>query len=101
MARKFTPKVITANHLLDGDVIYLTKDGNWSRNHAAALLLVNEGDADQWLAKAEMQQDILVGAYLADAQLDDAGKPIPVHFREEFRSRGPSNYPDHGKQAEL
>ena len=64
MARKFTPKVITANHLLDGDVIYLTKDGNWSRNHAA-------------------------------------GKPIPIHFREEFRSRGPSNYPDHGKQAEL
>lgn len=101
MARKFTPKVVTANHLLDGDVIYLTKDSEWSRNHATAHLLTDEDDANQWLAKATAQEGFLVGAYLADAVLDDAGKPSPVHFREEFRSRGPSNYPDHGKQAEL
>lgn len=101
MARKFTPKVVTANHLLDGDVIYLTKDGEWSRNHTAAHLLTKEDDANQWLAKAETQANFLVGAYLADAVLNEAGNPAPVHFREEFRSRGPSNYPDHGKQAEL
>jgi len=101
MARKFTPKVVTANHLLDGDVIYLTKDDEWSRNHAAAHLLTIEEDANLWLAKAETQQDFLVGAYLADAILDDDGNPAPVHFREAFRSRGPSNYPEHGKQAEL
>jgi hypothetical protein len=41
----------------------------------------------------------LVGAYLADAILKD-GKPVPTHFREEFRTRGPSNY-EHGKQAEV
>jgi len=37
-----------------------------------------------------------VGAYLADAQLGACG-PQPVHFREIFRTRGPSNHA-HGKQ---
>ncbi|MFK5979173.1 MAG: DUF2849 domain-containing protein, partial [Rhizobiaceae bacterium] len=78
MARKFTPKVVTANQLLDGDVIYLTKDGNWSRIHASAHLLINEEDANQWLAKAETQHNVLVGAYLADAIQDDNGNPTPV-----------------------
>jgi len=38
-----------------------------------------------------------VGAYLADARPGPQG-PEPVHFREVFRSRGPSNR-FHGKQA--
>ena len=37
---------------------------------------------------------------LADVALDSNGRPIPTHFREEFRTRGPSNYRTHGKQAE-
>jgi hypothetical protein len=41
----------------------------------------------------------VVGAYLADATAGPDG-PEPVHFREAFRTRGPSNYP-HGKQADL
>ena len=40
----------------------------------------------------------MVGAYLADAQPGPDG-PEPVHFREAFRTRGPSNY-FHGKQAD-
>ena len=31
MARAFTPKIVTANDLLVGDVIYLTRSGAWSR----------------------------------------------------------------------
>jgi hypothetical protein len=38
----------------------------------------------------------VVGAYLADARGALNG-PEPVHFRESFRARGPSNYA-HGKQ---
>jgi hypothetical protein len=41
----------------------------------------------------------VVGAYLADAK-PGANGPEPTHFREEFRTRGPSNYP-HGKQVDL
>ena len=38
----------------------------------------------------------MVGVYLADARLGPNG-PEPIHFREAFRTRGPSNYA-HGKQ---
>ena len=31
MPKAFTPKVVTANDLLEGDVIYLTADDRWSR----------------------------------------------------------------------
>ncbi len=100
MARAFVPKVITANHLLEGDVIYFTADGSWSRKHEDAVLYQEKSDAEEALAEAAKQVDVIVGAYLADAVLGEDGKPQPVHFREAFRTRGPSNYPDHGKQAE-
>jgi len=101
MARKFTPKVVTANHLLEGDVIYRTASGGWSRKHEDAEFFEDEVAANAALAEASKEVAEIVGAYLADAQLSEDGKPEPTHFREEFRTRGPSNYPDHGKQAEL
>ena len=101
MARAFTPKVVTANDLLEGDVIYMSPDGSWSRLHSQAKLFEDEESANEALAEANKQSGELVGAYLADAKLGADGKPEPVHFREAFRTRGPSNYPEHGKQAEL
>lgn len=32
MPREFTPKVVTANALLEGDVVYQTADDRWSRH---------------------------------------------------------------------
>jgi hypothetical protein len=101
MARAFTPKVVTANDLLEGDVIYMKADGMWSRSHDDAKFFEDEASANNALAQAAKQADRLVGAYLADAKIGESGKPEPVHFREVFRTKGPSNYPDHGKQAEL
>jgi len=98
MSHAFSPKIVTANALVDGDVVYLTADGNWSRHHNDAELLVDEVRAAQRLQIAEAQGEHVVGAYLADARAG-AGGPAPVHFREAFRARGPSNYA-HGKQAE-
>ena len=100
MARVVYPKVVTANHLLEGDVIYMTAAGNWSRNHEDAKLYEDKDEADAALQKAQSQAHMLAGPYLADAQMGENGKPEPVHFREAFRTRGPSNYPSHGKQAE-
>lgn len=99
MARAFTPKVITANHLLEGDVIYMTDTGEWTRELCNAVLLTDEADADLRLLEAQQQVADVVGVYLADAKTDDNGNPTPTHFREEFRRTGPSNY-FHGKQAE-
>ncbi len=101
MARAFVPKVVTANDLLEGDVIYRTASGDWTRRHDEAELFDEKELAEEALAAAQAEAHRLVGAYLADARLGDDGEPEPIHFREEFRTRGPSNYPEHGKQAEI
>jgi len=98
MTRGFTPKIVTASALLEGDVIYLTADDQWSRQHHEAELIEDEAHAQMRLLHAQAQKRIAVGAYLADAKRGVKG-PEPIHFREAFRTRGPSNYA-HGKQAE-
>lgn len=95
MAKPFTPKVVTANHLLKGDVIYQTASG-WTRELRCAEVLTDEADADLRLIEASQQTAEVVGAYLADVAISD-GAPTPTHFREDFRATGPSNYA-HGKQ---
>ena len=99
MPKPFKPQIVTANDLLMGDVIYLTATGGWSRAHADALVARTADEAEELLAQAQAQQLKIVGPYLAEATLDVHGTPQPVHFREAFRTRGPSNYA-HGKQAE-
>ncbi|NHX28225.1 DUF2849 domain-containing protein, partial [Escherichia coli] len=68
------------------------------RQMCEAELIEDAERADQRLKRAEGQGDIVVGAYLADAKAGENG-PEPTHFRETFRTRGPSNYA-HGKQVE-
>ena len=99
MARAYTPKVLTANHLLEGDVIYWSATGDRVRAHKDAKLFDDELEAIAALDAAKRQPDVAVGPYLADAALE-GDAPVPTHFREEFRTRGPSNYP-HGKQEQV
>jgi hypothetical protein len=96
MSRAFTPKVVTGNALLEGDVVYLTADDRLSRHHHEAELITDEAIAQMRLLDAARRASEVVGAYLADAKAGPNG-PEPTHFREEFRTRGPSNY-RHGKQ---
>ncbi|MEO0703023.1 MAG: DUF2849 domain-containing protein [Pseudomonadota bacterium] len=98
MSRRFTPKTVTANDLLEGDVVWLTADDRWTRTMSEAELIDDEAHAQLRLLHAQAQPDVVVGAYLADAAPGDQG-PKPTHFRETFRTRGPSNYA-HGKQVE-
>lgn len=97
MKGRFTPKIVTANALLEGDVVYLTADDRWSRRIEDAELIEDEAHAQIRLIDAQAQTGVVVGVYLADA-VRGANGPEPVHFREVFRTRGPSNYP-HGKQV--
>ena len=98
MARVFVPKIATGNDLLEGDVVYFTADGAWSRLHGEARVAQTQEEADALLAAANAFPHQVVGVYLADVAMDEDGAPQPVHFRETFRTRGPSNY-FHGKQA--
>jgi Protein of unknown function (DUF2849) len=97
VSRRFTPKVVTANALLEGDVVYLSDDDRWVRDHREAELLEDEAHAQLRLLSAQGREREVVGPYLADAVAGPDG-PEPVHFRESFRTRGPSNYLL-GKQA--
>lgn len=96
--RPFTPKVVAANDLLKGDAVWLAEDESWTRDMGKAELLEDEAVAQDRLLLAHGQADIVVGAYLVDAKPGENG-PEPIHFRETFRTIGPSNY-HHGKQAE-
>ena len=90
--------VITANALLEGDVVWLTGTGALTRHLAGAQVFEDRAQAEAALAQASTRGHELVGPYLAEIRLTGHG-PEPAHFREGFRARGPSNY-RHGKQAE-
>lgn len=96
MPRQFTPKVITANTLLGGEVVWFTTHDTWANDITHAELLTQEDYAADRLRIAQQDQADVVGPYLADAVAGTDG-PSPVHFREVFRTRGPSNY-QHGPQ---
>lgn len=99
MAKQPKAKVVTANALVEGDVVYLSPRG-WSRRFEDAEVLTDEHEAQQRLALAVAQSGQVVGAYLAEVKPgDDGNGHVPAHFREDFRARGPTNY-FHGKQAE-
>ncbi len=99
MSRGFTPKVVTANALLEGDAVWLTEDDRWTRDMHQAELIEDEAHADIRLLFGASQRNTVVGVYLVDAKAGPNG-PEPTHFRETFRTRGPSNYA-HGKQVDL
>ena len=92
-------QIVSANDLLDGDVIYLAAAGGWTRRLAEAAVAHDDAAAAALLAAAEMQPDVAVGPYLAEVATGGPA-PRPLHYREVFRTRGPSNRPDLGRQAE-
>lgn len=100
MARPFLPQIATANHLLEGDAVYFTAQRDWSRSLGDALVAHTPQDAEALLLDASQHPGEVVGPYLANVRIEADGGPVPAHFREMFRTRGPSNY-FHGKQAAL
>jgi len=93
-------KILTANALLSGEVIYLGRNGRWVAQLHDAMLIATDAAANTCLAEAEMQAGTIVGPYLIGATGSAQGPAAPTHFREGFRMRGPSNQ-FHGKQAEI
>ena len=94
-----TPQVITANALVEGDVVYLASEGHWTRKLEEAEIFTDAAIAEDVLLTATARSGEVVGVYLMPVAVND-GAPEPVHFREGFRRRGPSNR-FHGKQAEV
>jgi len=92
-------KILTANYLLSGKVIYLNPEKKWIENSVNADVFDNQEDANNALTFADTQIDRIQSAYLIDVVLTSDGTPMPISKKELIRAAGPTNY-FHGKQAE-
>jgi hypothetical protein len=94
-------KILTANRLLDGEVVFLTHSGQWSENIDGAVL-ATEPQAQAALETRGKEQEhvnVVTGVYLFDAERRD-GHVFATHIKERIRSLGPTVRIDLGKQAE-
>jgi hypothetical protein len=95
------PLILMANDLLEGDVLFVSASG-WTKNPAEALIAYDEPAAEALEAagQAAFKAQAIVDPVLVDISVVE-GRPVPNHFRERFRTLGPSVRPDLGKQAEF
>ncbi len=93
-------KVMTANLLREGDVVYLVADGTWSLwLDDAEMVDGADGEARLETAGEKAVTDLLVvGPYLMDVA-EEAGRPKPLGTREKIRAKGPTTHPNFGKHA--
>ncbi|MBK9082474.1 MAG: DUF2849 domain-containing protein [Rhizobiales bacterium] len=96
------PAILLANNLLDGEVVFFSGVA-WSRDPRRAMVAEDEATRDLLAreAKAAFARNEVVDAEIVDVTRDATGQPVPNHFRERFKIRGPSVRPDLGKQAEF
>ena len=96
-----TRSVLTANHLLSGEAVFLTEGELWSP-HIDDALAVEDSDGKAWLEAAgarSVAAQVVVEPYLIDVEAQGPSL-VPVRFRERLRTLGPTVRPDLGKQAE-
>ena len=84
-------KVLTANRLREGDVVYLSRAGRWTTELAAAATIEEAAEEAQLLALAEaaVAERLVVGPYVMTVALE-AGRLRPLSQRERIRAAGPS-----------
>lgn len=91
-AKEGPAKVITANDLGDGLVVFLDHDGGWTHLIAESRVVEDGPDLDGALAYAKQQHDarVVVEPYPIDVTVT-GGVPIPQRLREKIRAdRGPT-----------
>lgn len=91
-------KVIMANDLISGDVIFLSRDSEtWTEYLNEAWTCESEQLTEQILSLAQ-QSHTIIGAEAIEVERNNDGLHLTV-FREHLRSQGPSVRTDLGKQA--
>ena len=90
-------KVLTGNRLDDGEVVFLAGQA-WSDRFGAATAFDDDTLAEAAEAHAKTQGAVVVDPYLIEVRAAEGGL-APVSYRERLRALGPTNKPDHGKQA--
>ncbi len=91
-------KVLTANGLATGEVVFWNK-GRWVVSFSDAERLDGDEPVAAAQATADGQSTVVVAPYMIDVE-EVAGHWVPISYRERLRALGPSNTPQHGKQAD-
>jgi hypothetical protein len=91
-------KALTANRLIDGEVVFWAK-GQWAKRFADAdLFAADDLAAEAAEAHGKNQPTVVVEPYLIDLTQSEA-LWAPLSYHERIRALGPTNL-NHGKQAE-
>ena len=83
------PRVVTANKLRSGEVVYLAANGQW-RPELIAATVANDAGAMQQLeatALAAVELSDVTAVYAMDVRVTD-GRPEPISVREHIRAAG-------------
>lgn len=90
------PIVLTANALLDGNVVYFDGAGWIDALHDAMVARDDEGAR---VLEARLADIAVVEPFLATVALDAEGRPQPAHYREKIRLTGPTFDRVHGPRV--
>lgn len=84
-------KVITANRLLDGLVIFIGENRSWVTDIAEALTFSDGPDLEAGIAfgAESVAARMLIDPYPVDVTIEN-GVPVPVRLREAIRAKGPT-----------
>jgi hypothetical protein len=93
--------IMSANALLDGDVVYYVPGGAWSEHLADAFVAGSEEEAAALAAArdAALAAGSVVDPELLPVAIDARGNLVPSHYREKIRALGPTIRTDLGPQA--
>lgn len=100
MGGEIKRRVVSANLLLEGDVVYRDAAGAWSLDLAEAAIAETPEAAETLLSAAASEAHLVVDAALIEVVLGADGAPTPATLRERIRAAGPTTRLDLGKQAE-
>jgi hypothetical protein len=90
--------VLIANRLIDGEVVFWSH-GRWVERFGEAEHFAEDAPGQAAEAQAKSQPTVVVEPYLIEIAETEDGY-APVAYRERLRALGPTNTPQHGKQAE-
>lgn len=95
-------RIVTANEIMTGKVVFLTPEDGWSPDPGEAAYAESKEEAEDLLARGQ-QANARAEVELVDliaATRDENGRIRPTRNREIVRADGPSVRPDLGYAAE-
>ena len=85
------PKIVSANRLSDGLVVYLGAGGSWLTSLDEARFFADDTEASAGLsaAREDVRRNLVVDPFLVEVESGAAGLH-PITLRNAIRARGPS-----------